>query len=85
MKSREKTGKALNHEGTGMFPAMCGPAQYHRAIGRLPEEVGGFPADLREAGHYTSNDVKTDYNSRLPLQSLWNHDGNHPMKRNRNI
>ena len=58
---------------TGMFPTMCGPGQHHRAIGRLPKGVSGFPADLREAGYYTSNDVKTDYNSRLPMKSLWNH------------
>jgi len=58
---------------TGMSPTMCGPAQHHRAAGRLPKGVGGFPADLREAGYYTSNDVKTDYNSRLPVKSLWDH------------
>lgn len=85
MKSREKIGKFLHHEGTGMFPTMCGPAQHHRAIGRLPKGVSGFPGDLREAGYYTSNDLKTDYNSRLPMKSLRTHDGNHPMKRNRNI
>ena len=29
----------------------------------LPERIRGFPALLREAGYYTTNNVKTDYNT----------------------
>ncbi len=34
-----------------------------RSLFPLPAEMNGFPAILREAGYYTSNNVKTDYNS----------------------
>ncbi|TWT65277.1 sulfatase family protein [Allorhodopirellula solitaria] len=38
--------------------------QYHRAINRvsLPEDMQMFPAYLRSAGYYTTNNSKTDYN-----------------------
>lgn len=34
-----------------------------RSLFPLPEEMNGFPALLRDAGYYTTNNVKTDYNS----------------------
>lgn len=44
----------------------CRPGRYgtgnHRSAYRLPDTVKGFPEYLREAGYYTSNNVKTDYN-----------------------
>lgn len=30
---------------------------------RMPEHIRGFPAWLRDAGYYTTNNVKTDYNT----------------------
>lgn len=50
---------------TGMYPATCGPAQHMRASGKIPSWLTGFPKVLREAGYYTSNNSKTDYNSPL--------------------
>ena len=34
-----------------------------RSASEIPDEFRGFPSFLREAGYYTSNNVKTDYNS----------------------
>ena len=34
-----------------------------RSLFPLPEQMKGFPAFIREAGYFTTNNVKTDYNS----------------------
>lgn len=34
----------------------------HRSRIRIPEEIRGFPALLRNAGYFTTNNAKTDYN-----------------------
>ncbi len=45
----------------------------HRSSYPIPEFIRGFPAYLREAGYYTSNNSKTDYNTsearRISLES----------------
>ena len=46
-----------------------------RSVFPIPAEMRGFPALLRERGYYTSNNVKTDYNSALAKQitaASWN-------------
>lgn len=48
---------------TGMYETSCGPAQHMRASGNTPAFLRGFPSYLTEAGYYTSNNFKTDYNS----------------------
>lgn len=57
---------------TGLYAASCGPAEHMRAQGKGPSNLKGFPAFLREAGYYTSNNSKTDYNAPLPLAEIWN-------------
>ena len=57
---------------TGMFAATAGPAQHMRAQGKIPAWLKGFPALLRDAGYYTSNNAKTDYNSPISLTETWN-------------
>ncbi|MEM1443698.1 MAG: sulfatase-like hydrolase/transferase, partial [Verrucomicrobiota bacterium] len=47
---------------TGMWAASTGTSQMRSAF-HLPAEVKGFPSYLREAGYFTSNAVKTDYNT----------------------
>ena len=47
---------------TGMWATSTGTSQMRSAY-PLPEEVNGFPTYLREAGYFTSNAVKTDYNT----------------------
>ncbi len=46
---------------TGMYPAALG-GEHMRSLVRLPEGVRLFPALLRQAGYYTSNNEKQDYN-----------------------
>ena len=47
---------------TGMTPATMGTGN-HRSQYPIPDFVHGFPKYLRDAGYYTSNNYKTDYNN----------------------
>jgi N-sulfoglucosamine sulfohydrolase len=47
---------------TGVHAPTLGTHQM-RSVFPLPAFMTGFPARLREAGYYTSNNVKTDYNT----------------------
>jgi uncharacterized sulfatase len=46
---------------SGMYPSSTG-AEHMRSLVRLPGAMRMFPALLREAGYYTSNNEKEDYN-----------------------
>jgi arylsulfatase A-like enzyme len=59
----------------GMSPETCGPAQHMRAQGNIPSWLRGFPALLREAGYFTSNNAKTDYNSPISIKDAWTAQG----------
>ena len=56
---------------TGMYSVTCGPAEHMRAQGKIPSWLKGFPAYLRKAGYYTSNNAKTDYNSLINIKEAW--------------
>jgi N-sulfoglucosamine sulfohydrolase len=45
------------------LPASIQGTQNMRSAFPLPDAMRGFPALLKELGYYTSNNVKTDYNS----------------------
>ncbi len=47
---------------TGMWAPSLGTSQM-RSTFPIPLEVKGFPTYLREVGYFTSNQVKTDYNT----------------------
>ncbi|HRE05009.1 MAG TPA: sulfatase [Opitutaceae bacterium] len=68
---------------TGMYSATAGPAQHMRAQGKIPTWLKGFPALLREAGYYTSNNAKTDYNSPLSVANAWHESGKNAHWRKR--
>jgi len=68
---------------TGMYPTTCGPAHHMRAQGKIPSWLKGFPAHLRAAGYYTSNNSKTDYNAPIGLKEAWNVSGTQGHYRNR--
>ena len=68
---------------SGMYPVTCGPAQHMRAQGKIPAWLKGFPAWLRAAGYYTSNNAKTDYNSPINIKEAWNDCGGKAHWRNR--
>ena len=56
---------------TGTFAVSSGPAHHMRADGKIPEWMKGFPAFLRQAGYYTVNNAKTDYNAGISLTETW--------------
>jgi arylsulfatase A-like enzyme len=59
---------------TGMYATSLG-TQRLRSQFPVPPNVRGFPALLREAGYYTCNNVKTDYNMRDEaafIRDCWN-------------
>ena len=68
---------------TGMYAVTCGPAEHMRAQGKIPSWLKGFPAYLREAGYYTSNNAKTDYNSPINIKEAWDECGGKAHWRNR--
>lgn len=68
---------------TGTFAVSSGPANHMRAQGRIPSWLKGFPARLREAGYYTANNAKTDYNAPINPQETWNESGKSAHYRNR--
>ncbi len=68
---------------TGTFAVSSGPANHMRAQGRIPSWLKGFPALLREAGYYTANNAKTDYNAPIDIPATWNDSGRSAHYRNR--
>jgi len=57
---------------TGMYATSLG-TQHMRCLNPVPDFVRFFPAYLKEAGYYTTNRKKTDYN--IPLQDgVWDND-----------
>jgi len=60
---------------SGMYPTTCGPAHNMRASGKIPAWLKGFPAYLRQAGYYTTNNSKTDYNAPFNVKEIWNECG----------
>lgn len=68
----------------------CRPGRYgtgnHRSDYEIPEFVHGFPEYLREAGYYTSNNSKTDYNHKNHKEMTsrsWNESSNKASWRGR--
>ena len=59
---------------TGMTPTTMGTGN-HRSHYPIPDFVHGFPKYLKDAGYYTSNNYKTDYNNaseRRMIAESWN-------------
>ncbi len=68
---------------SGCYAPRVG-AQYHRKIEKvpMPEGVEMFPAYLRSAGYYTSNNSKEDYNF-FKSDSVWDESSREASWRNR--
>lgn len=70
---------------TGMYPSSMGTNQMRSAY-PVPRGVKGFPSFLRDAGYFTTNNVKTDYNNgdaeRIIAES-WNENSDTAHWRNR--
>lgn len=56
---------------TGLHSASAGPAHHMRATATLPASVRAWPELLRQAGYYTVNNAKTDYNADIDLAATW--------------
>lgn len=70
---------------TGCYAPSLGTQQMRSAF-PLPPDMNGFPALLRELGYYTSNNVKTDYNtgsSPRMIKASWNESSSTAHWRNR--
>jgi arylsulfatase A-like enzyme len=68
---------------SGMYAPSCGPAEHMRAQGKIPKDLRGFPAYLREAGYYCTNNSKTDYNAPINIKDAWDESSNQAHWRNR--
>lgn len=66
---------------TGMYPPAFG-TENMRSEYPLPQFVKFFPRYLREAGYYTSNNAKKDYNT-VDQPEAWDESGNKATYRNR--
>ncbi len=68
---------------TGCYAPRIG-AQYHRRakLVPMPKGLNPFPQYLREAGYYTTNRRKTDYNV-VAGKKIWNESSNRASWRNR--
>jgi arylsulfatase A-like enzyme len=59
---------------TGCYPTSLGTHNMRSAF-PLPESIRGFPEYLRDAGYYTTNNQKTDYNTAAAdrlIRDSWN-------------
>ncbi len=68
---------------SGLYPTSCGPAHNMRAAGKIPAWLKGFPAYLRQAGYYTTNNSKTDYNAPFNVKEIWDANGKKAEWKNR--
>ncbi|EJL35115.1 sulfatase-like hydrolase/transferase [Novosphingobium sp. AP12] len=68
---------------TGVHPESAGPAHNMRAQAQLPDMIQGFPTYLREQGYYCTNNAKTDYNSDLKPDAIWNESSKQAHWKNR--
>ncbi len=66
---------------TGVYATTLGTHQ-HRSKVELPAGIKTFPALLREAGYYCTNNVKTDYNFPVP-DGMWDENSKAAHWRNR--
>lgn len=66
---------------SGMYPSSTG-AEHMRSLVALPEGMAMFPQLLRDAGYFTTNARKEDFNLEKPGQ-LWDvaNDGNRPWRK----
>lgn len=70
---------------TGQYVTATG-MHHHRSRPKLPASIHGFPAYLREAGYYTTNRAKTDYNvsgEAAFIRDCWDESGAKAHWRNR--
>jgi arylsulfatase A-like enzyme len=68
---------------TGVYASSCGPAHQMRAIAHVPPEVATYAALMRGHGYYCTNNSKTDYNSDIDPNAIWDESSDFAHWRNR--
>ncbi|MCP4046436.1 MAG: sulfatase, partial [Gammaproteobacteria bacterium] len=66
---------------TGAYPISFG-TEHMRSSFKTPEEIRFYPSYLREAGYYTTNNYKKDYNTN-DRPDAWDESGREASYRNR--
>src|SRR6478752_7138345 len=66
---------------TGMYPPGLG-TEHRRSVYAVPDYVKFFPRYLREAGYYTTNNAKKDYNT-VDQTEAWDESSNTATYKNR--
>lgn len=66
---------------TGVYPTAMG-TQHMRSTNPIPSHIRFFPHYLREAGYYTSNNAKKDYNT-VDQPEVWDESSNTASYKNR--
>ncbi len=56
---------------TGIASESNAPANQHRAVGSVPRWMQTYPEILRSLGYYCTNNFKTDYNSDIDPDLIW--------------
>ncbi|WAC09416.1 sulfatase-like hydrolase/transferase [Dyadobacter pollutisoli] len=67
---------------TGMYPPSLG-TEHMRSSYPVPDFVKFFPRYLREAGYYTTNNAKKDYNTDDQSEDAWDESSNKATYKNR--
>ncbi|WP_155054449.1 sulfatase-like hydrolase/transferase [Streptomyces blattellae] len=60
---------------SGVHAASCGPAHQMRALAHFPDGLDTYAGLMREAGYHCTNNAKTDYNSDLDKNAIWDDSG----------
>lgn len=69
---------------TGVYPESCAPANTMRSFhAHLPPELKTYPQYMREAGYYTTNNWKTEYNCDVDPNAIWDDSSHKAHWRNR--
>jgi N-sulfoglucosamine sulfohydrolase len=67
---------------TGMYPPSLG-TEHMRSTYPVPDFVKFFPTYLRQAGYYTTNNAKKDYNTKDQSAEAWDESSNKATYKNR--
>lgn len=68
---------------TGRHAESLPRAQHMQAVSLMPESFATYPAEMRKAGYYCTNNAKTHYNSDIDPDDIWEESSRTAHWRNR--
>jgi arylsulfatase A-like enzyme len=68
---------------TGRHAESVPRAQHMQAVSHLPDGFATYPAEMRKAGYYCTNNAKTHYNSDVDPDKIWDESSRTAHWRNR--